>query len=199
MTTTTRPAMPKNKVTGLSNRDGYLMKKSPGMLKMWQRRWFVLEDNVLTYYKTHADVGIKFLKQVHIDDIIDVVGPDMQVRARSCGGVKTTPGIQFSPAPLSVVSGALLQDKKGPKLSDFDFLLELDDRQMTLRAGRFAPPRQPPLLRALASAAALPSNLPPTTHTNNRPPDNNARSNLSMRAASKSARPGWWHCRSRAR
>ena len=40
------------------------MKKSPGMLKMWQRRWFVLEPATLTYYKSHDEVGIRFQKQV---------------------------------------------------------------------------------------------------------------------------------------
>jgi hypothetical protein len=62
------------------NRDGYLMKKSAGMLKMWQRRWFVLEDGVLTYYKNHVDVGIKFLKEVHLDEVVEVVPPELQVR-----------------------------------------------------------------------------------------------------------------------
>ena len=33
------------------------MKKSPGMLKMWQRRWFVLDGGVVTYYKNHAEVS----------------------------------------------------------------------------------------------------------------------------------------------
>ena len=48
------------------HREGYLMKKSPGMLKLWQRRYFVLDDGVLTYYKDHRDVGIKYLKQVRL-------------------------------------------------------------------------------------------------------------------------------------
>jgi hypothetical protein len=34
-------------------KEGYLIKKSPGMLKRWQRRWFVLDGGVLAYYKTH--------------------------------------------------------------------------------------------------------------------------------------------------
>eukprot|EP01046_Picozoa_sp_COSAG06_P017102 COSAG06_NODE_1151_length_10496_cov_14.282004_10_plen_48_part_00 len=28
------------KDAGMVAKEGYLMKKSPGMLKMWQRRWF---------------------------------------------------------------------------------------------------------------------------------------------------------------
>lgn len=86
------------------HREGYLMKKSPGMLKLWQRRYFVLDGGVLTYYKDHRDVGIKFLKQMHMDDV------------------------------AQVIDSAGTSGSKGPKLSEFDFVVELDDRAMTLRA-----------------------------------------------------------------
>jgi len=51
------------------------MKKSPGMLKMWQRRWFVLDGEVLTYYKNHDEVGIRFQKQIQLDEIEAVMAP----------------------------------------------------------------------------------------------------------------------------
>jgi hypothetical protein len=51
----------------MSLKEGYLMKKSPGMLKMWQRRWFVLDVGVLTYYKNHDEVGIRFQKQARVE------------------------------------------------------------------------------------------------------------------------------------
>jgi len=89
------------------HREGYLMKKSPGMLKLWQRRYFVLDDGVLTYYKDHRDVGIKYLKQMRMDDVASVIDPD-----------DTSTG----------------SSKGSPKLSEFDFVVELDDRAMTLRA-----------------------------------------------------------------
>jgi hypothetical protein len=79
------------------------MKKSPGMLKMWQRRWFVLDGGELTYYKNHAEVGIRFLKQIKVEEIEDVIPPD--------------------------------DERSGTQLSDFDFMLTLGDKSMTLRAG----------------------------------------------------------------
>lgn len=84
-------------------KEGYLMKKSPGMLKMWQRRWFVLDGGVVTYYKNHAEVGIRFLKQIKVEDIDDVIAPD--------------------------------DERSGTQLSDFDFMLVLGEKSMTLRAG----------------------------------------------------------------
>jgi len=87
----------------MAAKEGYLMKKSPGMLKMWQRRWFVLEGGELTYYKNHAEVGIRFLKQIKVEEIDDVIPPD--------------------------------DERSGTQLSDFDFMLSLGDKSMTLRAG----------------------------------------------------------------
>ena len=87
----------------MSKKEGYLMKKSPGMLKMWQRRWFVLDGGELTYYKNHAEVGIRFLKQIKVEEIEDVIPPD--------------------------------DERSGTQLSDFDFMLTLGDKSMTLRAG----------------------------------------------------------------
>jgi hypothetical protein len=87
----------------MSKKEGYLMKKSPGMLKMWQRRWFVLDGGELTYYKNHAEVGIRFLKQIKVEEIEDVIPPD--------------------------------DESSGTQLSDFDFMLTLGDKSLTLRAG----------------------------------------------------------------
>ena len=53
------------------------MKKSPGMLKMWQRRWFVLDAGVLTYYKNHDEVGIRFQKQVQLDKLLIAAVPKL--------------------------------------------------------------------------------------------------------------------------
>ena len=93
----------RSRPTMSAKKEGYLMKKSPGMLKMWQRRWFVLDGGELTYYKNHAEVGIRFLKQIKVEEIEDVIPPD--------------------------------DERSGTQLSDFDFMLTLGDKTLTLRAG----------------------------------------------------------------
>jgi hypothetical protein len=57
-------------------KEGYLLLRKNGILKSWQRRWFVLDDKWLTYYKNHSDVGIKFSKQISREDMLEVVSPD---------------------------------------------------------------------------------------------------------------------------
>jgi hypothetical protein len=51
-------------------KEGYLLKKNTGILKNWQRRWFVLDNATLTFYKNHSDVGIKFSKQVRVEEVL---------------------------------------------------------------------------------------------------------------------------------
>ena len=36
-------------------KEGYLEKKSPALLKGWQKRWFELRDNGIRYYKNKGD------------------------------------------------------------------------------------------------------------------------------------------------
>lgn len=54
-------------------KEGYLLKKNTGILKNWQRRWFVLDSATLTFYKNHSDVGIKFSKQVRVEEVLEVL------------------------------------------------------------------------------------------------------------------------------
>ncbi|XP_054721007.1 uncharacterized protein CG43867-like [Uloborus diversus] len=47
---------------------GYLTKLG-GKLKTWRRRWFVLKNGTLSYYKTQNDVGRKPQGQILLDDV----------------------------------------------------------------------------------------------------------------------------------
>nr|XP_042909382.1 uncharacterized protein CG43867 [Parasteatoda tepidariorum] len=47
---------------------GYLTKLG-GKLKTWRRRWFVLKNGTLSYYKTQNDVGRKPQGQIMLDDV----------------------------------------------------------------------------------------------------------------------------------
>lgn len=52
------------------SREGYLMKHASGKLKVWQKRWFVLEDSCLTYYAKHSAVSQdKILKQIDLREV----------------------------------------------------------------------------------------------------------------------------------
>eukprot|EP01051_Picozoa_sp_SAG22_P001413 SAG22_NODE_55_length_23749_cov_24.622918_5_plen_624_part_00 len=48
------------------NRLGYIQLRSGTVIKSWQRRYFVLEENKLTIYKHHTDVGVKFSRQLEM-------------------------------------------------------------------------------------------------------------------------------------
>eukprot|EP01048_Picozoa_sp_COSAG05_P025967 COSAG05_NODE_6860_length_891_cov_1.905303_1_plen_113_part_10 len=89
--------------------EGYLLIKKNGILKSWTRRWFVLDSKTLTHYKNHSDVGIKFSKQVRVDEILEVIPPDVR---QSCPKSPTTAAAaaaSASPTFLSLPSvGALL-------------------------------------------------------------------------------------------
>ena len=52
----------------------YMEKQSPSMIKLWQKRFFVLEKRMLKYFKSHADFnqglpprGIINFEQVCVD------------------------------------------------------------------------------------------------------------------------------------
>eukprot|EP01050_Picozoa_sp_SAG11_P000555 SAG11_NODE_18_length_25850_cov_18.210050_13_plen_401_part_00 len=50
------------------SRQGYLEVKYGVVIKTWQRRYLVLEQAMLTVYKQHTDVGVKFSKQFAVAD-----------------------------------------------------------------------------------------------------------------------------------
>jgi len=46
------------KASGRSNKEGYLIKRG-SFVKNWKRRWFVLKENIMFYYKTPQDIQPK--------------------------------------------------------------------------------------------------------------------------------------------
>lgn len=48
------------------NKVGYLEMRAGTVMGTWQRRYCVLEDSMLTIYKHHTDVGVKFSRQLEM-------------------------------------------------------------------------------------------------------------------------------------
>lgn len=92
----------------MGTREGYLMKHGTGKLKVWQKRWFVLDigAGILKYYAKHTQVTAdKLLKEVDLQ-----AGPDGH-RAH----------VLTAEADARVLPPSLAHQHRA--LSDFDFLL----------------------------------------------------------------------------
>ena len=92
----------------MGTRSGYLMKHGSGKLKVWQKRWFVLniEEGILEYYPKHTQITEdKLLKTIDLR-----AGPDGH-RAHTL----------TAEADSRALPPSLLQQHRA--LSDFDFLL----------------------------------------------------------------------------
>lgn len=92
----------------MGTREGYLMKHGTGKLKVWQKRWFVLDIDagILRYYTKHTQVtDDKLLKEIDLQ-----AGPDGH-RAH----------VLTAQADTRVLPPSLVQQHRA--LSDFDFLL----------------------------------------------------------------------------
>jgi hypothetical protein len=54
--------------------EGYLMKKSPGIMKGWQKRWFVVKANKLFYYPWQkAQIPLDKIELVDVKEIVDAM------------------------------------------------------------------------------------------------------------------------------
>lgn len=67
----TRASVPETPKRDAFEKSGYLTKLG-GKLKTWRRRWFVLKNGTLSYYKTQNDVGRKPQGQILLDDVCRV-------------------------------------------------------------------------------------------------------------------------------
>jgi len=65
------------KASGRSDKEGYLVKRG-SFVKNWKRRWFVLKENILFYYKTPQDIQPKgqlpLTADCELEKISDVEG-----------------------------------------------------------------------------------------------------------------------------
>ncbi|KAJ4445671.1 hypothetical protein ANN_12355, partial [Periplaneta americana] len=80
---------PNKRVTGESLEKAGHLAKLGGKLKTWRKRWFVLRNGVLTYWKSQSDVNRKPQGQIVLDEICRITRADGAATFEISTGKKT--------------------------------------------------------------------------------------------------------------